>query len=427
MRYITETPTTNGLGGTATSTNTAVVIPYGSNFDAVAATTAAGQGVRYITETPTPSMTATMTSSITPSYTRTKTFTRTPSNTRTKTFTRTPSNTRTKTFTHTPSNTRTSSRTKTLTRTPSYTSTNTITLTPSITPTLLPYAIKKISMGSSFGLGLKADGTLISWGNAKHGESVIPTYLQNQYFIDIATGPTFSVAVDQYQRVHVWGSSRYTVTDLPNEALQDVIAVDAGTSHIIALKTDGSVIAWGRNNYHQIDVPATVTNVIAISAGGDYSLALKSDGTVIGWGGSLYSAMIVPSNLTNVIAISVGEDHALALKDDGTVVGWGNNRYNQISVPYNKDRNIVAIAAGLNYSLALTNTGKIVGWGDNTFKRYTVPNIPNDVIAITASYANSVVSLRTGQLRIYGAPQSNALITRTPTINGPPLPTATPP
>ena len=282
-------------------------------------------------------------------------------------------------------------------------------------------------MGSSFGIGLKADGTLISWGNAKHSESLIPSHLQNQYFIDIATGPTFSVVVDQYQRVHVWGASRYTVDDLPYAALQDVIAVDAGTSHIIALKTDGSVIAWGRNNYNQIDVPAAATNVIAISAGGDYSLALKSDGTVVGWGRSLNSPMTIPSNLTNVIAISVGEDHALALVDNGTVVGWGNNRYNQISVPYNKDHNITAISAGLNYSLALINTGKVVGWGDNTFKRYTFPNIPSDVIAINASYANSVVSLRTGQMRIYGASQSGALITRTPTVAAPPQPTATPP
>jgi alpha-tubulin suppressor-like RCC1 family protein len=136
--------------------------------------------------------------------------------------------------------------------------------------------------------------------------------------------------------------------------------------------------------------------------------------------------MTIPKNLINVIAISVGENHALALIDDGTVIGWGNNRYNQISVPYNKDLSIAAISAGLNYSLAITNTGRVLGWGDNTFKRYTIPTT-NDVLAIAASYANSVVSLRNGQMRVYGATQSNAFITRTPTINSLPPPTATPP
>jgi len=290
----------------------------------------------------------------------------------------------------------------------------------------LPDAVKKIAMGASFGVGLKSDGTLIAWGKTLGGASRIPSYLQNQLFIDVAAGPNFVVAVDQYNRVHVWGESNFNVTNVPNDALEGVSAVDAGVFHIIARKTDGSVIAWGRNNYRQCDVPANVTDIVAISAGGDYSLALKSDGTVIGWGGSSSSPMTIPKNLINVIAISVGENHALALIDNGTVIGWGNNQYNQITVPYNKDQNIAAISAGLNYSLALTNTGKVLGWGDNTFKRYTIPTT-NDVLAIAASYANSVVSLRNGQMRVYGATQSNAFITRTPTINPFPLPTATPP
>ena len=137
--------------------------------------------------------------------------------------------------------------------------------------------------------------------------------------------------------------------------------------------------------------------------------------------------MSIPPNLTNVIAISVGEDHALALKDDGTIVGWGNNRYNQITIPNNTLHNIVAISAGLNYSLALTNSGKVFGWGDNTYKRYSITSNPYDVITISAAYTNSAITLRNGQLWIYGSAQFNAHITRTPTVYMPPQATATPP
>jgi alpha-tubulin suppressor-like RCC1 family protein len=84
--------------------------------------------------------------------------------------------------------------------------------------------------------------------------------------------------------------------------------IAAGFDHSLALKNDGTVIAWGNNFDGQATVPAGSSNVVAIAAGaGGYSLALKSDGTVVGWGyNGYYGQITIPASATNVTAIAAG-------------------------------------------------------------------------------------------------------------------------
>src|SRR5437773_840448 len=66
-----------------------------------------------------------------------------------------------------------------------------------------------------------------------------------------------------------------------------------------------------------------LTGVTAIAAGGA-ARALKSDGTMVAWGNNIFTAVPV-SGLAGITAIANGSGHSLAPKSDGTVVAWGNN------------------------------------------------------------------------------------------------------
>ena len=104
----------------------------------------------------------------------------------------------------------------------------------------------------------------------------------------------------------------------------------------MALKNDGSVVAWGNNGYGQLGDGTTtdrlsptavpgLTGVTAIAAGGHHTVALRYDGTVVAWGrnsnGQLgdgtttdrLSPTAVPG-LTGVTAIVAGDYHTVALK-----------------------------------------------------------------------------------------------------------------
>ena len=180
--------------------------------------------------------------------------------------------------------------------------------------------------------------------------------------------------------------------------LTDVVAIAAG-GYSLALKSDGTVWAWGYNGHGSCgdglegaarpsirDTPVQVTNlsgVVAIAAGALHGLALKSDGTVWAWGlndagllgaaggGQLgdgtmttRSTPVPVMGLGGVVAIAAGSGHSLALQDDDTLWAWGVNGFGQLGdgtttarltpVPVRGLVDVIAIAAGHWHSLALT-------------------------------------------------------------------------
>jgi len=151
----------------------------------------------------------------------------------------------------------------------------------------------------------------------------------------------------------------------------------------VALKQDGTVVAWGDNTVGQTSLPAGLSNVVAVAAGYYHSLALRSDGTVVAWGNNGSGQTNVPAGLSNVVAIAGGDSHSLALRSDGTVVAWGANYSDQTAVPAALS-NVVAIASGPSHSLALQKDGTILAWGSNDHGQTDVPAGLSYVTAISA-------------------------------------------
>ncbi|MBC7943236.1 fibronectin type III domain-containing protein [Candidatus Saccharibacteria bacterium] len=258
------------------------------------------------------------------------------------------------------------------------------------------------SAGSNHSLALRADGTVWAWGYNAYGQLGDATNTQRNVPVQVkdAAGTGF---------------------------LSGVTAIDAGSNHSLALKTDGTVWAWGGNDQGQLgngtintqykpvqvkDAAGTgfLSGVTAISIGAYYSLALRTDGTVWAWGynanGQLGDGTVTQRNvpvqvksaggtswLTGVTKITSGQYHSLALKSDGTLWAWGWNGNGQLgigqewvvdgcddgfeyydcmtfatkysSVQVAAGSTFSAITAGANHSLALKAGGTVWGWGWN--------------------------------------------------------------
>jgi uncharacterized repeat protein (TIGR01451 family) len=196
-----------------------------------------------------------------------------------------------------------------------------------------------------------------------------------------------------------WGYIAGNVYTTPqsHDSFTDLVAVAAGYSHILLLRSDGTVWAKG-NNRHGLLGDGTTTStfrpvqvsdlagITAIAAGAEHSLAVKGDGTVWAWGqnnagqlgnGSTIDSLtpVQVSDLTNVVAVQAGFAHSLALKSDGTVWAWGENSRGELGngstadsltpVQVNTLTGVTDIAVGDGHGLARKTDGTVWAWGAN--------------------------------------------------------------
>jgi alpha-tubulin suppressor-like RCC1 family protein len=204
--------------------------------------------------------------------------------------------------------------------------------------------------------------------------------------------------------------------------LTDVKAIACGAWHSLALKNDGTIWAWGdglngqlgvhTNGDHtvpyQVHGPGDVsylTDVEDIAGGYRHSLAVKSDGTVYAWGEGGHGQLGLNSDndhtvpyqvhglnnsqppdngLSGIGHVSGGEYHSIALGNDGTVYAWGENSSGQLGTNSTNDHyypvqvqgpggvavsgylsEVRAVDAGASFNLAVKNDGTVWGWGDN--------------------------------------------------------------
>ena len=137
-------------------------------------------------------------------------------------------------------------------------------------------------------------------------------------------------------------------------------SVAGGLEHTVILKNDGTVWACGNNTFYgaigvgvwgneywipvQVHGPGNIgflTGIIKIATGIAHCLALKNDGTVWAWGYNNFGQLgdgttahrnvpVQVSGLTGIVALAGGDTYSLALKNDGTVWAWGNNSSGQL-------------------------------------------------------------------------------------------------
>jgi alpha-tubulin suppressor-like RCC1 family protein len=238
-----------------------------------------------------------------------------------------------------------------------------------ISPLIVPVNdIIAIDAGMYTSAALKADGTIIVWGDNWYGQNNIPPNVRNGNVKAISIGSGFVLVLFANGTVTAWGSGTPEMLNPPSN-LADVVEIAAGGNFSLARKSNGKVIAWGYNTSDgQLNVPENLNNAIRISAGIQHALAIRADGTVIAWGRDFNGSTVPPSGLRMVVDVAGGAAHSIALKSDGTVVAWGENQWGQTNVPTGLT-NVVSIAAGEYHSVAVRKDGSVIGWGKDTEKQ----------------------------------------------------------
>lgn len=177
------------------------------------------------------------------------------------------------------------------------------------------------------------------------------------------------------------------------------INVKTADFHTLALKNDGTLYAFGENNYGQLgDNSKTfrkspiqvknLSNVIDFDTSNSHSIAATGDGSVWLWGmndlGQLGTGnnknTLVPTlveGLYDVVKVRAGNRTSIALDRYGHVWSWGYNTKGVDDEAVDTEAfkptlvtgllkvKIVDIAAGDSHALALTSDGKIYAWGAN--------------------------------------------------------------
>lgn len=137
--------------------------------------------------------------------------------------------------------------------------------------------------------------------------------------------------------------------------------VSAGEDHTVGLKTNGTVIAVGDNQYGQCDT-LDWENIVSIAPGDHHTVGLKADGTVVSVGQN-DSGQCNVTEWKGIVSITAGSWHTVGLKADGTVVAVGSNGSGQCNVIGWTD--IIAIAAGRTHTVGLKADGTVVAVGKN--------------------------------------------------------------
>ena len=254
-------------------------------------------------------------------------------------------------------------------------------------------------------------GHVVAWNYTTLVPNDLPPNLTNIVSVSAAAAGNYyseNLALRADGTVIAWGknSSGQTKTNVP-AGVHDVIAVAAGADHFLALKNDGTVFAWRDTTL--LSVPANVTNIAAIAAGpGGYSLALNKAGKVISWtvGATSYS---LPQGLdSDVRAIAAASSSFVAVKSNGVAVAWGNNNLGQTNVPSDIG-NLTTAAIDYLHGLGLRSDETVVAWGGNWDGQTNVPVGLSNVVAVATGGvkgSHNLVLKADGTVLTWGASQT---------------------
>jgi len=169
----------------------------------------------------------------------------------------------------------------------------------------------------------------------------------------------------------------------------------------VAIRTDGTLWAWGNNSHGQLgdgtttqrNAPVRIgsdSNWASVSAGWQHTLAVRTDGTLWAWGnnaddwrlGAVWDGDMTYTTTpiqvgtdSNWASVSAGGRHTVAVRTDGSLWTWGFNQFGQLGdgttvgrfapVRIGTDNNWASVSAGDSHTVAIRMDGSLWAWGGN--------------------------------------------------------------
>ena len=264
-----------------------------------------------------------------------------------------------------------------------------------------PFKAVQISAGSSDSAAIDPQGRVYTWGSEGYmlfnsSPRLTPTLAkdpngsgQGLHAVQVSANYSFIMVLDADGNVYTWGYNNYgqlgngtsTADKDPTYAADPArvpdpkdtskafkaVQISAGSFHALAIGQDGTLWAWGWNDYGQLgdggyedqSTPMQVRNpkdssqgfkVAWISAGVNQTIVGDENGTAWAWGLNWYGQLGInnddtqdtptqmsppagqdnPAKGFTPARVSVGGGHALAIGQDGNAYSWGSNWYGEL-------------------------------------------------------------------------------------------------
>ncbi|HRU45471.1 MAG TPA: chromosome condensation regulator RCC1, partial [Spirochaetota bacterium] len=277
-----------------------------------------------------------------------------------------------------------------------------------------------VSCGGGHTVAIKSNGSLWAWGNNELGQLGDGTTGNKSYPIrigvstdwaSVSCGGSHTVAIKSNGSLWAWGRNNSGqlgdgTTENRSSPVQigggstDWASVSCGGSHTVAIKSNGTLWAWGYNYYGQLGDGTTAnksspvqigggsTDWASVSCGNDHTVAIKSNKTLWAWGyngsgqlgdgttGNKSSPVQIGSS-TDWASVSCGGSHTVALKSNKTLWAWGNNGSGQLGdgTTTNKSSPVqigvstdwARVSCGNDHTIAIKSNGALWAWGGNNY------------------------------------------------------------
>jgi len=205
--------------------------------------------------------------------------------------------------------------------------------------------VQSIYSTTSAFAALKADGSVVAWGEANEQAKAVSEPLTKLQESGVVTSVTRNhnaiAALKADGSVLAWGDSSMggDCSKVKDQVTADVQSIYSTTSAFAALKADGSVVAWGQSmkygTYGDVvnagdcsAVQDQLVDVQSIYSTTSAFAALKADGSMVAWGNISEGgdcSKVQEQLAVDVQSIYCSDTAFAALKTDGSIIVWGED------------------------------------------------------------------------------------------------------